>query len=392
MRLAILLLLILAFTYDANASEQWYQRADYGNFGRHRSVAIGVGNKAYAGTGHLNGVGFDTWYPDWWQYDPATNSWMQKADYPGNNGNGDENVVAVSLNGKCYAGLGTMDQTRFYEYDPATNLWTQKSSPPAGTFWNTFPFVIDNIGYFPTLFSTGFYSYNATTDTWTPRANIPTSTTYGTPTFAVGGKGFIRLGDVLFYEYDPGLNNWIQKANFPGYYKYRPRGIHQNGHGFLVGGFNGPSPSVLPWYWENSVWKYDPVTDAWDSLPPFPGSIRRWAVICNVNERVFYGLGTNGTNFDDWWEFNSVGGIDDFDVSSFNAYPNPVVDQITFSTDKHPDFEIVIFDLNGRTLFKDKSHNGSLQFIRSSQMVSGTYLYEVRLQGLPVYSNRLIFN
>ncbi len=391
MRFFFVLLLFAFLSYDSYGSEQWHQRADYGDFGRHRSVAIGVGTKAYAGTGHLNGIGFDTWYPDWWQYDPATNTWMQKADYPGNGGNGDENLVAVSLNGKCYAGLGTEDPTSFYEYDPATNNWTQKSSPPAGTFWNTFPFVIDNIGYFPTLYSTGFYKYEATTDNWTYLGALPQSTTYGTPTFAVGGKGYIRLGDVFFYEYDPALNNWTQKANFPGYYKYRPRGIHQNGAGFLIGGFWGPSPSVLPWYWENSVWKYNPTTNTWDSLPPFPGSTRRWAVICNVNERVFYGLGTNGTNFDDWWEFNSVGGLDEFDINSFKAFPNPVIDQVTFTSDKNLEFEIILTDQNGRTISQDETINGSLIIQRPAGLRTGIYHYQVLIDQQPIHSGKLNF-
>jgi N-acetylneuraminic acid mutarotase len=390
MRIVISILLFL-LSFDSQASQQWYQRADYGNFGRHRSVAVGVGNKAYAGTGHLNGVGFDTWYPDWWQYDPSTNSWMQKADYPGNNGDGDENLVAVELNGKCYAGLGTEDQTSFYEYDPISNIWTQKSSPPGGTFWNTFPFVIDNIGYFPALWSSAFYRYDATTDTWTYLGALPQSTTYGTPTFAVGGKGYIRLDSIDFYEYDPGSNLWTQKADFPGYHKYRPRGINQNGYGFFIGGFHGDNPSVLPWYWGNSVWRYDPTNNIWDSLPAFPGSTRRWAVICNVNERVFYGLGTNGTNFDDWWEFNSIGSIDEFDLNSFSAYPNPVGDHVQFNSSKHFEFEVVILDISGRTIISKKTSNGSINLQRPVECPSGMYIYEVRIEDKPVHSDKLLF-
>lgn len=66
---------------DSIASLQREKKADYGSFGRHRAIGIGVGNRVYAGTGHLNGTGVDTWYADWWEYDPATNAWTQKADY-----------------------------------------------------------------------------------------------------------------------------------------------------------------------------------------------------------------------------------------------------------------------------------------------------------------------
>ena len=67
-------------------------------------MGIGIGTKRYADTGHQNGNGVDTQYPDWW------------------------------------------------EYDPQTNLWTQVTSRPASSNFNDlFPFTINEKGYFPAL-------------------------------------------------------------------------------------------------------------------------------------------------------------------------------------------------------------------------------------------------
>ena len=65
---------------------------------------------------------------DFWEYDPATNTWTQKADFGGT-----ARYVAVgfSIGSKGYIGTGDDDLNQFlkdfWEYDPATNTWTQKA-------------------------------------------------------------------------------------------------------------------------------------------------------------------------------------------------------------------------------------------------------------------------
>ena len=144
--LLLLSLFLLGIIIDTSAQNQWAQKADFGSFGRHRGVAVGIGNKVYAGTGHLNGTGWDTWYSDWWEYDPANNTWAQKADYIGNNGNGDQDLTAIEIDGIGYIGEGWYGGAGHYKYDPTTNLWTQIATPPI-TVGNTIPFVIDGKGF-----------------------------------------------------------------------------------------------------------------------------------------------------------------------------------------------------------------------------------------------------
>lgn len=72
-----------------------------------------------------------------------------KSDYPGNNGNGEQDVVIFAIETVAFLGCGEMDETSFYKYDTQTNLWTQMTSPPMGAvFHNMHAFSIGHKGYF----------------------------------------------------------------------------------------------------------------------------------------------------------------------------------------------------------------------------------------------------
>lgn len=62
------------------ANDSWVKVADFpGQTGRSGAVAFVMGNKAYVGTGYN---GKDR-LKDFWEYDPATNSGTRKADFGG---------------------------------------------------------------------------------------------------------------------------------------------------------------------------------------------------------------------------------------------------------------------------------------------------------------------
>src|SRR5205823_1898625 len=85
--------------------------------------------KGYIGTGFDNNV---TWTNDFWEYDPSTNVWMQKADF---GGSGRAAAVGFSIGSKGYLGTGSDSEglfNDFWEYDPATNAWTQKAGLELG--------------------------------------------------------------------------------------------------------------------------------------------------------------------------------------------------------------------------------------------------------------------
>ncbi|HET6989765.1 MAG TPA: hypothetical protein VFJ43_00510, partial [Bacteroidia bacterium] len=60
----------------------WIEKANFPGPARHRASAAAVGNRGYMGLGHINAI-VDVLYDDWYEYDPGSDSWTQKANYPG---------------------------------------------------------------------------------------------------------------------------------------------------------------------------------------------------------------------------------------------------------------------------------------------------------------------
>ena len=86
---------------------------------------------------------------DFWEYDPVTNAWTQKADF---GGGPREQAVGFSIGGKGYIGTGYNGPYRqdFWEYDPATNTWTQKADFGGTARYGAVGFSIGSKGYIGT--------------------------------------------------------------------------------------------------------------------------------------------------------------------------------------------------------------------------------------------------
>ena len=230
--IALLLFCLFGNISDSNANNQWSQKTSFGNFGRHRAVAVGVGTKMYVGTGHLNGDGSDEWYSEWWEFDRATNSWGQKADYIGNNGNGDQDLTAIAINGIAYVGLGQFSDEAHYKFNPITNTWTQIADVPSTAFSNIDPFVLNGKGYFPEKYSGSLYLFDPILDTWTHIGFMPDYVGERLATFVVGDKAYFKR-DYSFYEFNAVTELWTQKADFPGIAPNNKMGLSQNGCAIL---------------------------------------------------------------------------------------------------------------------------------------------------------------
>ncbi len=92
--------------------------------GQRDSYAVGfsIGSKGYIGTGNDG-----SYTKDFWEYDPAANTWTQKADF---GGTARYCAVGFSIGSKGYIGTGCDGSSYtedFWEYDPAGNTWTQKA-------------------------------------------------------------------------------------------------------------------------------------------------------------------------------------------------------------------------------------------------------------------------
>src|SRR5947207_9637065 len=79
-KFSLLIALFIATTSIVCAQDFWLQKADAGSSPRALAVGFSIGDKGYIGTGSP----FDnTYLDDFWEYDPATDTWTQKADFAG---------------------------------------------------------------------------------------------------------------------------------------------------------------------------------------------------------------------------------------------------------------------------------------------------------------------
>ncbi|HEU4574718.1 MAG TPA: kelch repeat-containing protein, partial [Chitinophagaceae bacterium] len=244
----LLFLLTLFFLKGyTQPSNTWTQKADFNAdpVGWERAYAVGfsINGKGYIGTGsgYLN---------DFWEYDPVTNVWTQKANV---GGMGRREAVGFSMNGKGYVGTGFGYDgsfhflNDFWEYDPVTNVWTQKANFGGAARTGAVGFSINGKGYIGTGYNgtyfKDFWEYDPTTNLWTRKADFPGTARDEAVGFSINAKGYLGTGGDAsfnyndFWEYDPSANSWNQKAFLPSYSRAGAVGFSINNKGYMGTGY-----------------------------------------------------------------------------------------------------------------------------------------------------------
>ena len=148
---------------------------------------------------------------NFFQYDPETDTWTPRSNYPGNGGIG---TVALSIGNKGYIGSGFGGNNftdEFWEYDPETDTWAQKADIPGPLRDYGTGFSIGNCGYIGLGWGSGvayndFWEYHQPTNTW---RQIADCNYFSANAFAmtIRGKGYVGTGNSYsgreFFEYTP---------------------------------------------------------------------------------------------------------------------------------------------------------------------------------------------
>lgn len=320
MKKLVLLWISVAFLSELHA-QGWLTRADFGGTGRHRATGFSIGNKGYVGFGHVNGTGQNEVYKDWWQYDPASNSWTQKADYTA--ASGTYGAIAFATSTKGYVGGGTAYSTEYFEYNPVTNLWQAISNCPLDVTDQT-AFAVNEKGY--VISGNQCVEFNPATNSWTFKANLPASLNTWSTSFVVGSSAYVKNGTSL-YEYKPNQDTWLIRNSCPGSATAGSSAFSIEGKGYILSGYSGSLANVT-----KEVWQYNPATNTWLQMEDFPGAARRFSVGFTINDRGYFGLGTNGINFNDFWAFDHFVGQEENTLSvNCTTYPNPTIDEVHFN-------------------------------------------------------------
>jgi N-acetylneuraminic acid mutarotase len=295
------------------ATNAWTKKADFGGMARYQATGFNIASKGYIGTGNsFDDNGYHI-YKDFWEYNPATNAWTQKADFGGGERSG---ATAFSIGSKGYIGTGSYG-TDFWEYDPATNAWTQKAdfggsgtSGATGFSIGTKGYIVT--GYVQVGYKNNFWEYDPATNAWTQKANFGGTQRIGATSFSIGSKGYIGTGYDFegykndFWEYDPTTNAWTQKADFGGTARADATGFSIGSKGYIGTGETGQI------YYQDGTsdfWEYDPITNAWTQKAYFGGEGRYSATGFSIGNKGYIGTGyswdDNGDYiYNDFWEYN----------------------------------------------------------------------------------------
>lgn len=199
--------------YEYNPdTDVWTQISDLPGWERYNAVGLSADGYGFVGTGFISDPPGPGLLDDWWRYEPATDNWVQKADFPGGPRN-------AGVGHSAYIGLGPGPGAEPYEwdwwlYDVLTNTWDQKKDlcvPRA----NAVCFKIGAYFYVGTGRPTGFegkkdfYRYDVADDHWISITDYPIDV-FSAVSFSIGNYGYVGTGGTgtwgrtkEFYRYDP---------------------------------------------------------------------------------------------------------------------------------------------------------------------------------------------
>jgi N-acetylneuraminic acid mutarotase len=334
------ILFIVAWCSANTYAQKWLQRSDFGSVGRHRASALTIGNKGYMGIGHTNGTGTNIVYQDWWQYDPSSNSWTQKADYPVPN----YAASAFATDTKGYIGGGTMLGPEFFEYDPLTNTWSPIANCPMNVADQT-AFAVNNKGY--VIEGNQCVEYNPGGNSWMMKNAIPFFVGIWATSFVIDGSAYVKSNNQL-YEYKASIDTWIPRATCPGVATAGSSSFTLGGKGYVVSGYIGALSELT-----KEVWEYNPGNNTWIQLEDFEGSARRFSCGITIQDRGYFGIGTNGINFHDWWAFDESSlSIKEFGLNC-TVFPNPASNVLKIERESNGKARIELIDETGRKVLSE---------------------------------------
>ncbi len=184
------------------ASNTWHQKAVFKGEKRMKATSFAINGKGYIGLGHTvegSDSGREEYLKDFWRYDPENDNWFEITNFEGESRIG---AYSYILNNKAYIGLGSWGGTFFtdtWELDPASETWTRKSDFPAKGRNDAVTLTNDNDGkgfvglgrVFETNSASDFWEYNPQNDSWYKKTAYPTKDESTGIGLAVGNRGYI---------------------------------------------------------------------------------------------------------------------------------------------------------------------------------------------------------
>lgn len=400
----ILLIAMIALVNDfANAQTYaWTQKADYPGGDRYEAFSFAINGKGYVGSG-ISYPGTMVYHTDNWEYDPATNTWVQKSNF---SGTGRRGSAFFSSGNKGYMGTG-WTSTQFndwWEYYPLTDTWTQKANFMGSPRYTSAAFEIDGFGYVGMGYSPlkkDFYRYDIANNVWNQITDIGGLVRQAAKGFSLNGKGYVVGGgqqgnyytDQL-WEYDPFTNSWTQKSSYPGNGRDAFAVVIVNGKALVGCGENG-NPNIFQDFYE-----YDASLNAWTQIPDFGGGPRMQAYYFSIGGCGYVGGGAShnwvgsGPNLKhDLWSVCETTGIESTEMQNPEIKINYInEDKIEFDFSKpiQKEIQLSIFNLTGQTVSKNLLKTGIINFsLDVTNLSKGIYVFKISNENFILKSGKI---
>ncbi len=380
----ILVMLLVSTSYSFS---QWTQISNYAGGATDGAPAFTIGNYAYVG----GGIGSKEFY----KFDPTNDSWTKLADIPSGFNRGW--AFSFVINGIGYVCGG--DKTGSFDvykdvraYDPATDTWTQKADLPIAMD-GAFACSVNGKGYVIGGFNgsaavSTTYEYNPSTDSWITKASYPGGQAIFPSGFVINNKIYVGLGSIsgmagskLFYEYNPATNAWNQKATFPGSARQACIGFAVGNVGYIGGGEENYSAMYYDFY------KYNPYADTWtkdNSLNMQNGTAAAWCSSFVIGTTAYYGLGASfaGGNLsysNKFYKTSLTVGINENQTEiNVKIFPNPTAEKLNIVLPEgYIPSNYKIYNTIGKKCININTESNILDI---SSLKSGVYLLEVSNQ------------
>lgn len=217
------------YEYDPTANK-WTAKATFPGAPRANAVGFVINDKVYVGLGTFYNSSKSDTFTDFYEYDPASNKWTKKADFTGG---GRDQPVWFNIGNKGYVGTGNIDPryadtvtSDFWEYDPTTDKWAQKASLTGVARCRAFGFAVNGKGYIgagedrTTAKLSDFFEYDPTTNKWLKTADFPEGNArargFGFGEFGMVAGGRVGAGNTIsgnLYQFNPKDATWAKKSD-----------------------------------------------------------------------------------------------------------------------------------------------------------------------------------
>lgn len=341
--------MVLGFSPLFSQQKVWIKKANFFE-AREGAASFIIDNELYVATGNEKA--------DLWQYDPATNGWLQKANLPAP---GRSYAVGFSIGNKGYIATGTRKRAVLnfvtdslmrdvWEYDPTADNWTKKADFGGVVRARAVAFVLNKKAYLgsgenvgsigvmvsdiPNRVASDFWVFDPVADKWNQVADIPMRR-MNAIAFSSNGKGYVGTGFYNTYSrsnferfypgdnlqdlwaYDTASNTWAKKSDFPGGKRMGMSVFSIGDSTYTIAGAevtnkNWPSDTDIL---KKDVWAYNTVADTWVQKPDFPGSARRYTIAAAIAPKGY--AGTGGGN--ELWEYTSFSNLLPVTLVSFEG-------------------------------------------------------------------------